>query len=186
MENLKQHIESLIFAAEQSISVKEIINCLNIVYNCQFQEEEILTIIEELSLKYNSNEYSFQLFELGGGYQFLTKQEYHNTIKVLLQQRAKRKLSTAAMETLSIIAYRQPVTKTVIEGIRGVNCDYSIQKLLEKELIAIMGKDDAPGKPLLYGTSNAFMDYFGIKSIKDLPKLKDIQEVQNVIGEPTE
>ena len=87
------------------------------------------------------------------------------------------------METLSIVAYKQPISKTEIEQIRGVSCDYAMQKLLEKELVAILGRSDAPGRPLVYGTSDKFMDYFGIKSLKDLPKPKDFKDVENKIGE---
>jgi segregation and condensation protein B len=90
------------------------------------------------------------------------------------------------METLSIIAYRQPITKSEMEHIRGVSCDYAIQKLLEKDLISISGKSDGPGRPVLYSTSQSFMDYFGIKSVKDLPQLKDLHIEQNEIGSSSE
>jgi segregation and condensation protein B len=102
--------------------------------------------------------------------------------KCLFNKKNKKRLSTAALETLSIIAYRQPVSKAELEHVRGVSCDYSIQKLLEKELIEITGKSDAPGKPILYGTSKLFMDYFGLKDPKDMPKLKDLQAIDNAIG----
>jgi segregation and condensation protein B len=95
-------------------------------------------------------------------------------------------LSQAALETLAIIAYKQPVTKPDIEQIRGVNCDYSIQKLLEKELISIIGKSEAIGKPILYGTSTVFMDYFGINSIDELPQIKEFTDDTASIGEQTE
>jgi segregation and condensation protein B len=95
----------------------------------------------------------------------------------------KKRLSRSALETLSIIAYKQPVTKSELERIRGVNCDYAIQKLLEKELVAIQGRSDGPGRPLLYGTSDKFMDYFGLKSLDDLPKPKEFREPSNQIGE---
>jgi segregation and condensation protein B len=97
--------------------------------------------------------------------------------------RAKKKLSQAAIETLAIIAYRQPITKLEIEQIRGVNCDYTVQKLLEKELISLAGKADTVGKPILYQTSDLFMDYFGLKNIADLPQLKDFITETNEIGE---
>ncbi len=103
----------------------------------------------------------------------------------MLQLKEKKRLSTAALETLAIIAYKQPISKPELEHIRGVSCDYSIQKLLEKELIVIAGKSDGPGKPLLYATSKNFMDHFGLRSVKDLPKLKDIQSAEaNEIGLP--
>ena len=117
----------------------------------------------------------FGLVESGGGWQFLTKPEYHKTIAQLNGDKYLKKLSVASIETLSIIAYKQPVTKSEIESIRGVNCDYAVQKLLEKELVVISGrKEEAVGKPLLYSTSKNFMDYFGINSADDLPKIKEI------------
>ncbi|MBL4715652.1 MAG: SMC-Scp complex subunit ScpB [Bacteroidia bacterium] len=186
MENIAQHIEATIFVSDKSISVKEIIECLKSSLDKTFTEKQLEPHLIQLKNKYSSNEYSFELVEIAEGYQFLTKSEYHDTIKILLQQKARRKLSNSAMETLSIIAYKQPVSKSEVEKIRGVNCDYSVQRLLEKELISILGKSDAPGKPILYGVSNHFLDYFGIKSVSELPQIKDIHEEQNEIGTPAE
>ena len=107
-------------------------------------------------------------------------------IREFYKTRTKEKLSKPALESLAIIAYKQPVTKTEVEQIRGVNCDYSIQKLLEKDLIEIEGKGEGPGRPIIYVTSQTFMDYFGIKSVKDLPQLKDLHQEQNEIGTPSE
>src|SRR5690606_27006549 len=107
-------------------------------------------------------------------------------IQQLHLHRSKKKLSQAALETLAIVAYKQPVTKLEIEQIRGVNCDYSIQRLLEKDLVAIVGKSKSVGKPLLYGTGSLFMEYFGLEQIADLPKLKDIVSQENSIGETQE
>jgi segregation and condensation protein B len=113
--------------------------------------------------------------ESGGGYQFLSKKDFHKTVAQLNGEKFLKRLSTAALETLAIIAYKQPITKSEIEAIRGVNCDYSIQKLLEKELIIITGRNEnMPGKPLVYATSKSFMDYFGLNSPDELPKLKEI------------
>ena len=95
-------------------------------------------------------------------------------------------MSTSALETLAIVAYKQPITKSEVEQIRGVNCDYAIQKLLEKELIEIKGKADTVGKPLIYGTNDKFMDYFGINSLNDLPTPKDFRQEENEIGENKE
>jgi len=142
----------------------------------------LLNAIEELRAKYQSEEFSFELNEIADGYQFLTKKEYHATIGSFIQHKAKKRLSVAQMETLAIIAYKQPVSKTEVESIRGVNCDYAFQKLLEKELIEIQGKSDGPGRPIIYKTSESFMEYFGIKTVKDLPQLKDIHPEQNEIG----
>ena len=155
-----------------------------------FDSEIDLSILEaavsELQDKYSSEDYSFSLEHLGGGYQFLTKPAYQASISILLKQQSHKRLSTAQMETLSIIAYKQPITKSEMEQIRGVNCDYSVQKLLEKELVTIKGKSDAIGRPLLYGTSDKFMDYFGINHLKDLPQPKDFLPEENKIGEERE
>ncbi len=144
-------------------------------------ENELFDILERIRLKYLNDAFIFELVEINGGYQFLSKKNYHEVLNLLIAHKEKRKLSTASMETLAIIAYKQPITKSEIEQIRGVNCDYSVQKLLEKELISISGRSNAPGKPILYETSTVFMDYFGLRSTKDLPQLKDIQGNDNVI-----
>lgn len=149
-------------------------------------EEELQRIIEQIRVKYRSLDLAIELVHINGGYQFLTRKEYYPVINQLQVQRSKKKLSQAALETLSIIAYKQPITKHEIEQIRGVNCDYTVQKLLEKELISITGKADTVGKPILYGTSTVFMDYFGINSTSDLPRLSDLVPENNAIGEQAE
>ncbi len=182
MERINRLIESLIFASEQSISVTDLQTLINNYLNETLSEEQILECLATLKEKYSSEEYVFDLVEISNGYQFLSKKEYHELLNQLIIHREKKKLSTAAMETLAIIAYKQPITKTEIELIRGVNCDYSIQKLLEKDLISINGRSSGPGKPILYETSQSFMDHFGLKTNKDLPQLKDIQSLENSIN----
>lgn len=184
MQLLLQHIEALIFVSEQPISGDEILSCLKSAYGWELKKDQFHSLISELKEKYSSEEFSFELVEIAEGFQFLSKKEYHHAVSVLLQIKAKKRLSTAALETLAIIAYKQPLSKSEIEHIRGVNCDYSIQKLLEKELIVISGKGDGPGKPLLYATSKNFMDHFGLKSVKELPKLKDLHIADSEIGNP--
>jgi len=114
----------------------------------------------------------------------VTKSAYHHIAGHYLKQLTKRRLSKVALETLSIIAYKQPVSRAEIEQIRGVNADYAIDKLLEKELIEIAGRSSGPGKPLLYTTSGKFMDYFGLRSMEDLPQLKEFIAASEEIGEP--
>ncbi len=186
MDFLQNHIEALIFVSAEPISLKEIQNCLMEMFEADIPEENILEAIEKLQQKYKQDIYAFQIYQMGGGYQFLTKPAYQSSISILLKQKSKKRLSNAALETLAIVAYKQPITKTEIEQIRGVNSDYAIQKLLEKELLVIKGKADAIGRPLLYGTSKKFMDYFGINSLKDLPQPKDISSNENIIGEIVE
>ncbi|MEM7103534.1 MAG: SMC-Scp complex subunit ScpB [Bacteroidota bacterium] len=184
MKLLDRHIEALIFAAEQPVSFKEIRNCLDELFQKKYKKKDIEASLAALFEKYKSEEHAFEIREIAEGYQFLTKGEYHDIIGIQIRQKTKKRLTRAALETLSIIAYKQPVTKTDIEHIRGVNCDYSINKLLEKELIHIAGRSESPGRPLLYTTSAKFMDYFGLRSIKDLPKLKDLSSAENEVGQP--
>ena len=186
MDNIEQYIEALIFASEQSIRAEEIIFCLQAAFGQQVSQQEIDVHLQNITQKYGDPKFAIEVIKLNNGYQFLTKKAYHPVISLLQAQRAKKKLSQAALETLAIIAYKQPVTKMDVEQIRGVNCDYSIQKLLEKELIAITGKSDALGKPILYGTSAMFMDYFGINDIGELPQMKDFTDNTASIGEQAE
>jgi segregation and condensation protein B len=183
---LKNHIEALIFCAQEPIAFEEIQSCLKEMFDNDIPNEHITEAVAEISKKYESDEYTFQVYNIGGGYCFLTKPAYQSSISILLKQKSKKKLSVSSLETLSIIAYKQPITKTQIEQIRGVNCDYPVHKLLEKELIEIKGKSEGVGKPLLYGTSDKFMDYFGINNLSELPTPKDFEQMANTIGEATE
>ncbi|PSJ72383.1 SMC-Scp complex subunit ScpB [Sphingobacteriales bacterium UPWRP_1] len=184
METIELHIEAIIFSAKQAVTEAEIISTLEKTLEIPVSPKQVQQYIAQLTQKYNSGEFAFELTPISDGYQFLTKTAYHKTISVFLNLKARKKLSTSALETLSIIAYKQPITKAEIEQIRGVNCDYSIQKLLEKELIEIAGRSEVPGRPLLYGTTQLFMDYFGLQNLTDLPKLKEIQPQTNQIGTP--
>lgn len=185
MERLDLHVESLIFSADSPISAGTILNSLNRLFDDAFNIEEIRFSLERLREKYKSDHYSFGIEEINEGFIFMTKPVFHETIASLLKENSNKKLSKVAMETLSIIAYKQPVSRTLIETIRGVNCEYTLQKLLDKSLIEISGRDDGPGRPLLYRTSEKFMDYFGLKSIKDLPTLKELQTKNEEVGEPS-
>jgi len=176
------YIEALVFASEQGIRMEEIIYCLQAAAERDFTAEEIKNHLKNIQEKYIDKNFAIELVNINNGYQFLTKKNYHPVISLLQLQRSKKKLSQAALETLAIIAYKQPVTKTDVEQIRGVNCDYSVQKLLEKELIAIVGKSESVGKPILYGTSLLFMDYFGINSIQELPHIKELTDNSATIG----
>jgi segregation and condensation protein B len=147
-------------------------------------KEQVDAALEGIREKYSAEFYPFEVKQSGGGWQFLTKSIYHPTVAQLNGDKYQKRLSNAALETLSIIAYKQPITKGEIEAIRGVNTDYSIQKLLEKELIVISGRDEQlPGRPLVYATSQNFMDYFGINSSDDLPQIKEV--LADLIVEPT-
>ncbi|MES2479789.1 MAG: SMC-Scp complex subunit ScpB [Bacteroidota bacterium] len=175
LEQLMLHVEALIFASERPITQPELIEHISQTLEIVIEAERIEASIEAVREKYEAEFYPFQLREIGGGFQFLTKKEFHKTVLQLNGDKHIKKLSASAMETLAIIAYKQPITKSDIEFIRGVSADYSIQKLLEKELIVIVGRnEDAVGKPLLYSVSRHFMDYLGINSPAQLPQLKEI------------
>ena len=182
IEQLMPHVEALIFASERPLTQMEITELLGQALETTIEADRIATCIEAVLEKYEADYYPFQLKEIGGGYQFLTKKTFHKTVLQLNGDKHIKKLSTAAMETLSIIAYKQPITKSEIEYIRGVSADYSIQKLLEKELIVISGRnEEMVGKPLIYNTSKNFMDYLGINAATQLPQIKDITDVQIVM-----
>lgn len=186
MNDLQKLIEALIFSSEQPISVAEIQTILFTYSGEEVSLEALQEHVDALQVKYEGDEFVFEVVKTGGGYQFLSKPYYHKPITTLLQHRAKRKLSVAALECLSIIAYSQPVTKIEIEQIRGVNCDHTIQKLMERDLIKIIGRSDTAGRPLLYGTTQYFMDYFGINGLEELPRLKEFEQKDGSIGAPSE
>ncbi len=187
MDKFSAHIEALIFAAEQPISAQEIVACLSAAFGEEILPEVVDEEIEKLTAKYSKGIEAFEITQIAGGYRFMTKNDFHPTIGVFLNQKSRKKLSAAAMETLAIVAYRQPVTKVEVESIRGVNSDYTLQKLLEKELVVITGRAEMPGRPLLYGTSQSLLDFFGINSADELPKPKELEpERDNEIGTPTE
>jgi segregation and condensation protein B len=185
--NLIPHIEALIFASDKPLTTLEITELVNNAFG--FMEDKISldqveAAIEGITEKYASEFYPFEMKQSGGGWQFLTKKEFHKTIAQINGDKFLKRLSAASLETLAIIAYKQPVTKGEIEAIRGVSSDYAVQKLLEKELIIITGRNEKlPGHPLVYATSKNFMDYFGINSADDLPKIKEVLAEQLV--EPT-
>ena len=181
------HIEALIFASDKPLSTAELTDLVNNALG--FLEDRISSDQTEAALqaiteKYATEFYSFEVIQSGGGWQFLTKKEFHKTIAQLNGDKFLKRLSPASLETLAIIAYKQPVPKGEIESIRGVSSDYAVQKLLEKELIVIAGRNEKlPGHPLVYATSRNFMDYFGINSSEDLPTIKEVLAEQLV--EPT-
>ncbi|MEX0884677.1 MAG: SMC-Scp complex subunit ScpB [Cyclobacteriaceae bacterium] len=186
MDFLHRHIEALVFCASDPLGLEDIQKCLSEMFESEIPKEHLKEAILALQEKYSSEESVFGLEKLAGGYQFLTKPAYQSSIAILQKHQSQKRLSTAQLETLSIIAYKQPVTKSEIEQIRGVNCDYSVQKLLEKEIVAIKGKSEGLGRPILYGTSQKFMAYFGINDLSDLPQPKDFNLEENEIGQQNE
>jgi segregation and condensation protein B len=182
--NLIPHIEALIFASDKPLSTLELTDLVNNALG--FLDDKVSLDQVEASLtgiteKYSADFYPFEVKQSGGGWQFLTRKEYHKTVAQLNGDKFLKRLSPASLETLAIIAYKQPVTKGEIEAIRGVSSDYAVQKLLEKELIIITGRNEKlPGHPLVYATSKNFMDYFGINNADDLPKIREVLAEQMV------
>jgi segregation and condensation protein B len=172
------HIEALIFASDKPLTNMDLVELLNNAMGFiedRANLDQVESAVEGIHEKYSAEFYAFELKQSGGGWQFLTKKEYHKTVAQLNGDKFLKRLSNAALETLAIIAYKQPITKSEIESIRGVNCDYAVQKLLEKDLVVISGRnEEAVGKPLIYSTSKSFMDYFGINSTDDLPKISEV------------
>ena len=181
------HVEALIFASDKPLTTLEITDLVNNALGYMDDKimlDQVEAALEGITEKYSADFYPFEVKQSGGGWQFLTRAAYHKTIAQLNGDKFLKRLSAAALETLAIVAYKQPVTKGEIEAIRGVSSDYAVQKLLEKELIIISGRNEkAPGQPLLYSTSKNFMDYFGINTADDLPKIKEVLADQLV--EPT-
>ena len=164
------------------ISFSDIKNTLSSYFDTDISKDDILSAIEELKQRYADEAFAFEILEIAGGYQFMTKGSYHPIVGQFLRIESKRKLSRAALETLAIISYKQPITKSQMESIRGVNCDYTVQKLLDMELVEIVGREQGPGRPLLYGTTEKFMDHFGLKDLRELPQLKEFETEVEAIG----
>ena len=178
ISTLLPHIEALIFASDRPLTTLELTDYVNNALG--FLEDratldQVEAALNGITEKYASDFYPFEVVQSGGGWQFLSKKEYHRIIAQINGDKFLKRLTTASLETLAIIAYKQPVTKGEIEAIRGVSSDYAVQKLLEKELIVIAGRNEKlPGHPLVYATSRSFMDYFGINSSDDLPKIREV------------
>jgi segregation and condensation protein B len=178
---LKALIEALIFAAQEPLSVAQIRS----VYQGenqrnegkQIEPETIRQLVNDLNKEYEKQDRSYRIIQIAGGYQFATLSSYAEWLGKLYKEQGRRKLSQSGVETLSIIAYKQPITKAEVEKIRGVNCDYVLKTLLEKELLTVTGRAESVGRPLLYGTTKEFLKHFGLNDITDLPRPREIEEI---------
>jgi segregation and condensation protein B len=169
-DEAKRIIEALIFVSEKPVSIDTLREILENV-----EPTLIRNLIEELNQEYSSSNRSFSIKEIAGGFQMMTDPVYSKWISVLYK-RPPDKLTGPSLETLAIIAYRQPITRSEIEAIRGVNVDGVLHTLEERGLIRSRGRLDTVGRPILYGTTNEFLQHFGLKSLEELPKLKEFQE----------
>ena len=172
-------IEALIFSSDESLKAQEIIRAVKGIdgEDVNITESDIEECVDALNANYESENKSFRIVRIAEGYLFSTQPEYAKYLGYLSSEKSKRRLSQAALETLSIIAYKQPITKPEVESIRGVNSDYTINTLLEKNLITISGRSETIGRPLLYVTTPEFLMYFGLNKITDLPKPREIEEI---------
>ncbi len=180
MDNIyKSVIEALIFASDDPIAQKEIINSIKELdgNETEITEADIEQTVNELNASYEQNGNAFTVLKIAHGYVHATKPEHAKYVGYLSSEKSKRRLSQAALETLAIIAYKQPLTKPELETIRGVNSDYTLNTLLEKNLITIKGRAETVGRPLLYVTTDEFLKYFGLNAITDLPKPREIEEI---------
>ena len=178
MEDIKKIIESLLFVAETPLSMDHLKNAIP-----EAEMDHIQQTILALKKEYELKNGGFLIHEVAGGYQFRTRPEYKEWIRRLLQPKPP-KLSKPAMETLAIIAYRQPILRSEMEHIRGVNSGNSIRILMERKLIRVLGRREVPGRPLVYATTKKFLETFDLKDLKDLPSLKEIDGLENKSGDP--
>ena len=172
-------IEALIFASDEPLPHSEIIKAIKEIDgdDITITYDEVESAVKSLNEKYTENESAYKILHIANGFLYATNPEYSKYVGFLSSEKSKRRLSQAALETLSIIAYKQPIIKPEIEQIRGVNSDYMINTLLEKNLITIKGRAETVGRPLLYTTTNEFLKYFGLGKITDLPKPREIDEI---------
>jgi len=169
--NLKSIIEAVLFAADEPISVGRLKTVIETA-----DARQIKACVEELNGEYKASNRAFVIEEVAEGYRMFTRPEFNEWLGKLFRQRSKGRLSLAALETLAIIAYKQPIERAQIEDIRGVNVDHIVRTLHEKELIKIVGRSEKLGRPLLYGTTKKFLEHFGLKSLGDLPRVSELEK----------
>ena len=168
---IKKIIEALLFASPEPLTQAKV----NSVFNPE--TPNLKNIIKDLNKQYNEEDHAFEIINIAGGFQLVSKKEYETYLRRMLKKTGRISLSVASMDCLAIIAYKQPISRYEIEAIRGVDSSGVLKTLLNKSLIKIKGRDSGPGRPLLYRTTDVFMEYFGINRLSDLPKLKEISEL---------
>jgi len=172
MPTTKQILESLLFASDAPIGLATLVEVM-----AGPDDDEIRTTLDEMAVEFEESARGVALVEIAGGYQLLSRRECAPWIERMLRSRRKVRLSRAGLETLAIVAYKQPITKTEIDGIRGVDSSGSLHTLLERNLVLIAGRSKAVGRPLLYASSSDFLQYMGINDLADLPELKELGSV---------
>ncbi|MBM3244203.1 MAG: SMC-Scp complex subunit ScpB [Candidatus Omnitrophica bacterium] len=177
-DNIKSAIEAMFFSSDRPLNLEQIKFALG-----GYQTADIRKLIEEIQTEYESNNRGLRLVEIAGGFQMITAPAFAPFIRKLFKGKRTEKLSKPALETLAIIAYKQPLTKLEIELLRNVNVDGVIASLLEKELIRVAGRKKTPGRPLVFGTTRRFLEYFGLKSLNELPKMEDFSKMNASLGQ---
>jgi segregation and condensation protein B len=179
--SLKQIVEALLFATDEPLTMKQMIDIFAILEAGErptnIDQETVHAIVDELNKEYEAAQRAFRIVKVAGGHQFATQPQFGLWLGKMVQEKSRRKLSVSALESLAVIAYKQPVTKPELEAIRGVNADYVLHTLLERNLITIVGRTATPGRPLLYGTTREFLKHFGINDLSELPKPREIDEL---------
>jgi len=170
-KEIKAIIESLLFIWGDPLSVSDISNIL------EMEEKEVKKILDDMIDEFEINRRGIRIIRIRNKYQLGTRPEHYQWISKLTEKKESKGLSNAALETLAIIAYKQPITKSEVEAIRGVRCDKAINTLISKNLIRELGRLDKTGKPIIYGTTDEFLRYFGLKELEDLPKLDDLNSI---------
>lgn len=170
---IKKIVEALLFASPEPLTQSKV----NGIFSPD--SPNLKKIIEQLNIQYNNEDHAFEIRQVSGGYQLVSSDVYEPYIRRMLNRAGRISLSSASMDSLSIIAYKQPISRYEIEAIRGVDSSGVLKTLLGKKLIKIKGRDNGPGRPLLYQTTNTFLEYFGINRLSDLPKLKEITELMD-------
>ena len=177
MDDIKNIIESLLFVAEEPLTIDRLKKIIT-----DAQSQQLRGALEELAADYETRQGGFYLNHVADGYQIRTRPEYKEWIKRMIQPKPLR-LSKAALETLAIIAYKQPVIRSDVEHIRGVDCGGVLRVLLERKFIRVLGRKEIPGRPLIYATTKRFLEVFDLKNLKDLPTPKEIEEFGSALAE---
>ncbi|MCK4806223.1 MAG: SMC-Scp complex subunit ScpB [Candidatus Aegiribacteria sp.] len=171
LDRLAREVEALIFASDEPLSIQQL---------CEYTgsgEDSIHQALDRLNKAFLDQQHALTIIEVAGGFRIATDREFGDVVSQLFEGRKLGKLSRAALETMAVIAYSQPCTRISIESIRGVNCDSAIRTLLERDMIRISGRMETPGRPLLYSTTRAFLEYFGLSNLDHLPRFDEIEEL---------
>ena len=167
-----QLVEALLIASDVPLTPERLKECIDDEHKIDLE-----ATVEELNERYKANQHGFYIMKVGKGYQIVTLNQYENVVRNYINRNVRARLTYAALETLAVIAYKQPISKPEIERVRGVNCSAVISTLLERELVTVSGRSDAPGRPLLYVTTEEFLRYFGLATPADLPRTRELDEL---------